>query len=130
MARQSRSTQFIEVFDFQQDKSKPGRTLSTAKIGDIFMSQLVVKPKVTTGNYYHKKTRIMFFVTKGQLECTFVHVKTKERKVLTLKPGSKVIHVPPFISFSTKNITTTPAVIIYFSTMPLRSHDSFPFPVT
>ena len=122
-------SRFIEIFDFQHDKSKPGRTLSTARIGGIYMSELIVDPGLTTGNYYHKKTKVSFFVTQGELQCTFVHVKNGLRKVMTLKPSTKVIHVPPYVSFATKNVTDTKAILVYFSNFPLRSKDSYRFDV-
>lgn len=130
MARQPGSAQFIEVFDFHRDRSKPGRTLATAKIGGLFMSELIIDPGVETGSYYHKKTKIMFFVTQGELQCTFVHVKSGDRKTINLKPCTKAIHVPPYVSFVTKNIGRDKAVAVYFTNLPLRSKDNFSFPVT
>lgn len=129
MARQLGSAKFIEVFDFHRDRSKPGRTLATARVGALYMSELIVDPGVVTGNYYHKKTKIMFFVTQGELQCTFVHIKTGEKKTINLKPCAKAIHVPPYVSFATKNISRDKAVAVYFTNLPLRSKDNFSFSV-
>ncbi|KKW41759.1 MAG: hypothetical protein UY92_C0014G0084 [Candidatus Magasanikbacteria bacterium GW2011_GWA2_56_11] len=68
----------------------------------------------------------MFFVTAGRVYAVFEHVRTKERREMTLKPGTKVLHVPPWVSFATRNESDSDkAVVVYFSNLPLRSADSF-----
>ena len=114
---------FIKIFNFVEDGSKAGRILSTAKIGDVFMSRLVIDPGVTTGNVYHKKTRIMFYVGDNPVLATFEHVITKERKEVLLNPGEKAIHVPENVALKTKNVGDTEAVIVFFSNKPIRSED-------
>lgn len=122
---------FIQIFNFEKDQSKPGRVLQTARIGDLYMSRLTIDPGVVTGNYYHKKTRIMFYVTTGELIAVFEHVRTKMRQQITMRPGVKVVHVPPFVSFATKNTSKRDkAVTVFFSNKPLRySADNFVYPV-
>ncbi|MEK7644036.1 MAG: cupin domain-containing protein [Patescibacteria group bacterium] len=120
---------FISVFQFASDKSKPGRILSTVRIGDVFMSRLVISPGVCTGNYYHRRTKLMFYAESGQLEVVFENVKTKERQKITMKPARQVIHVPSYISFATKNISEEEAILVFFSDKPLRSDDSFEYKV-
>ena len=71
---------FINVFSLEPDKTKPGRTLSTVKIGGVYMSRLIIDPGVTTGNYYHKKTSVMFYVESGSVVAIFENVVTKEHE--------------------------------------------------
>jgi len=124
------AVQFIDVFDFKPDKSKPGRTLETAKIGDVYMSRLVIDPGITTGNYFHKKTRKMFYAGGGEILAAFEHVKTKQRKEMTLEYAKQVIHVPPNVAIATKNIGYNQAILIFFSDRPLRDEeDTFPYHV-
>jgi len=121
---------FIKIFHFQQDTSKEGRVISTARIGDTYMSRLVLDPGVTSGNYYHKKTRIMFYVGNNPVLATFVQVNTGERKQILFQPGKKAVHVPEYVAFSTKNVGEEEAVIVFLSNHPLRSADDvFPFDV-
>lgn len=124
-----KSQNFIDVFQFETDKSKPGRILSTVRMGDIYMSRLSISPGVITGNYYHKKTKLMFYVGNGTLQTIFENVKTKERKEMVLKYAKQVIHVPPYVSFATKNIGKDDVIVVYFSNRPLRSEDNFTYKV-
>lgn len=128
-AQSKKNQNFIEVFHFETDKSKPGRILSTVRMGDVYMSRLIISPGVITGNYYHKKTKLMFYVGNGTLQTIFENVKTKERKEMVLKYAKQVIHVPPYVSFATKNIGKDDIVVVYFSNKPLRSDDNFTYKV-
>lgn len=116
---------FIKVFHFQEDNSKEGRLLATAKIGDVYMSRLVIDPGVTTGGYYHKETRMMFYVGNNPVEALFEHVLTGEQKKMRLEPGKQAIHVPENVIVTTKNISTGEAVLVFFSNKPLRSNDNY-----
>lgn len=120
----------VQLFVFVRDAHKPGRILSTAKIGDVYMSRLIIQPGVTTGNYYHKKTKKMFYVEKGKVLGSFENVKTKEKRQIMLLPGKHVVHVPPYVAHATKNIGTRQAILVFFSNKALRSTgDTFSHPV-
>jgi uncharacterized RmlC-like cupin family protein len=112
---------FITHFTPVTDSSKPGRVLHQVKVGDIYMSRLIMDPGVTTGNYYHKVNRLMFYVGRGTVEAHFEHVHTKEKKVLRMRPGKDVIHVPAYVALTTVNKGKDEAVCIYFSNHPLRN---------
>ncbi len=125
-----RDRHFIQIFTFLEDKTKNGRVLSTAKIGEVFMSRLTIRPGVTTGNYYHKKTKLMFYVEKGRVKAAFENVKTKEKKLTEFWGGKHVIHVPPGVALATKNVGKTKAVIVFFSNRALRDQsDSFSYEI-
>ncbi len=120
----------IQLFRFVEDKTKRGRVLSMVKIGGVYMSRLVISPGVTTGNYYHKKTKIMFYVGRGKVKAVFEQVKTKKRKELIMDPGKHVVHLPSHVALATKNIGKQKAVVVYFSNHALRdSKDAFPYHV-
>lgn len=120
-------TDFVKVFEFKQDKSKPGRVLETAKIGGVHMSRLSIDPGVVTGNYYRKQTRLMFYVGGGEVLAAFEHVKTGQRKEMMVLYGQHAIHVPPYVALATKNVGHTKAMLIFFSDNPVRMEgDVFP----
>lgn len=114
---------FVKLFRFDSDGSKPGRTMRTAKIGDIYMSVLEIEPGVTTGNYYHKNTRIMFYASGAPVKAIFEHVQTGERKEVVLKSREHAVHVPEYVAIATQNVGDAPAVLVLFSNKPLRSED-------
>lgn len=120
---------FINVFQFVKDTSKPGRTLSWCRIGDMYMSRLVIEPGVTTGNYYHKDTRVTFYVGSGQVEAAFVQVVTGQSTRLHITAAKQVVQIPSYVAHSTKNVGTEPAVLVFFSNRKLRSGDDYEFSV-
>ena len=120
---------FITKYYFNEDKSKTGRVLEKAKVGGVYISRLTIKPKQITGGYYHKKTNTIVIVEKGTIQMKFIQIKTGEEKEMTLKPGSDIVHVPPFTAFARRNVGTGTATLIIFSNRPLRSGDDFPFEV-
>ncbi len=118
---------FIQLFRFSEDKSKSGRVLSSAKIGNVYMSRLVLNPGVTSGNYYHKKTKIMFYVGRGRVKAVFEQVKSKKKYTLMMEPGKHVVHVPSYVAIATKNMGKQKAILVYFSNHALRAgNDAFP----
>lgn len=118
-----------QVFTFAADTSKSGRVLSSVRIGGVYMSRLVINPGVTTGNVYHKKTRVMMYVEKGSVIMHFVHIRTKQKKQMRLLPGVHVIHIFTHVAHATKNIGKTKAVLVFFTSRPLRDGDDYPFSV-
>ncbi len=116
---------FIQTFPFQADTSKPGRVLSSAKIGNIYMSRLVIRPGVATGNCFHKDTRVMFYVEKGEVQVSFEHVRSHEKDSFTMEPDKAVVHIPPLVAHATKNVGTDDAVLVFFSDNELRSKDCY-----
>jgi len=122
---EERGENFIQIFRFTDDVSKEGRVLSTAKVGDIYMSRLTIEPGIVTGNRFHKDTMRMFYVEKGKILAVFEHVDTKERQEVYMEPGRHAIHVPENVAFATKNVGKENAVIVLFTNNPSRSEDNF-----
>ncbi len=123
----SENQNFIQVFKFVDDVSKSGRILSTVKIGEVYMSRLLIDPGVTTGNIYHKDTSAMFFVERGEVLASFENIKTKEKKEIRVRTGTHAIHIPSFVANATKNIGTNIAVLVFFTDKRLRSGDDFDY---
>lgn len=121
--------QWITIFAFVEDKSKEGRILSVAKIGDVYMSRLMIEPGVLTGNLYHQEAKVMFYVERGSILALFEHIDTKERQELLLEPGKHVVHVPTRVAHSTKNIGRETAVIVFLTSHRLRSGDDYPYSI-
>ena len=60
--------EFITKYNFNKDTSKAGRILESVKVGKIYISRVVMKPGVITGNYYHKETSSMYMVEAGKVK--------------------------------------------------------------
>lgn len=93
------------------------------------MSRLTINPGVATGNLFHKKTRVMFYVEKGSVLASFIHVRSKEKKQIHMRPDIHVIQIPRFVAHATKNVGRTKAVLVFFSDHALRSGDDYPYEV-
>ncbi|PIZ95198.1 MAG: hypothetical protein COX81_01480 [Candidatus Magasanikbacteria bacterium CG_4_10_14_0_2_um_filter_37_12] len=117
------SEDFIEHFKMEEDNSKPGRTLWSVKVGDVYMSRLIIDPGVTTGEYYHKVNKVMLYLESGSVLLKVENVITKERTKINLQPCKDVIHIPTFVAHPTTNIGKEPAVLVFFSNYPLRKDD-------
>ena len=68
--------QFITSYKFTKDRSKPGRILEWVKVGEVFISRIVIDPGMTLSNIYNKETNVIMFVEKGRLKSKFVHIET------------------------------------------------------
>lgn len=122
-------TKFVTKYNFHKDTSKIGRILESAKVGEIYISRVVMKPGVITGNYYHKKTNSMYMVEAGKVKFKFVQIDTNETKEMELKPGSSLVNMPTFVAIASKNCGKEKAVVVVFSDRPLRSGDDYPFEI-
>lgn len=122
-------TSFLQIFEFVDDDSKPGRVISSSRIGDVTMARVSIEPGVTIGNHYHAQTRMMVYAGTGKVRGVFEHVETKERHELELTPGKEVIHCVENIAHAFTNIGDEPAILIIFSNKQLRSGDTYPYPL-
>lgn len=120
---------FIDTLPFNVDSSKSGRVLLWVRIGDIFMSRLEIQPGVVTGNYFHKDTRVTFYLGRGTVQAAFKHVETGCTSEIIIEPRKQVIHVPPLVAHATKNVGQDPAILVFFSDRKLRSGDDYEYAV-
>lgn len=122
-------TDFISSYPFHPDASKSGRILHTAKIGDVYMYRVVIAPGATGGNYFHKKTSIIYYLEKGKVMSVFEQVHTKQQKTIHLQTCQQAIHIPPYVAHATKNTGKQDALLIMFTSHPVRSGDNYPYQV-
>jgi len=118
-------TQFFTRYKFEKDFSRPGRTLQTVKVGDVYISRLGLDPSKVIGNIYYEKTNIIFFVERGRIRLHCKQINTGEDKETVVNPGDAVVHLPPYTAFSLENMENDETIIMFFSNKPLRSgeHD-------
>ncbi|MBT3418915.1 MAG: cupin domain-containing protein [Candidatus Magasanikbacteria bacterium] len=119
--------QFITEYQFKQDRRRKGRLLDWVKVGDVYISRLTLKDKAIIGNLYYRSTDVVFFVEKGKIKTKFVQAITEEEKEMVVGPGDGIIHLPPYVAFSFKNIRVKESVLIMISDKPLRSKDDKEF---
>ncbi len=46
-----------------------------------------------------------------------------------MKPGENVIHIPPYVARSIKNVGLDEALVVFFSNKKLRSDDNYEYTV-
>lgn len=123
------SDRFINTLPFNVDTSKTGRVLCWVRIGDIYMSRLEIEPGVATGNYFHKETRVTFYLGRGRVRAAFKQVETECTSDILLETRKQVIHVPSYVAHATKNVGQEPAILVFFSDRKLRSGDDYEYRV-
>lgn len=121
------STEEIDVLGFEEDSSVPGRILSTAKVGLVYMTRIRMQPGKVMGNFFHKETSRMFYVGVGSVHCRFEQSVTQERDEFDLVPGSKAVQIPPGVAFQMENTGSTSAVVVVFSNRRLNTGDEHPY---
>ncbi|MFH1286280.1 MAG: hypothetical protein ABII02_00830 [Candidatus Magasanikbacteria bacterium] len=123
MASEEKNTKFITRYAFEKDKSRPGRSLQSVKVGGVFISRLEVEPGKVVGNIYYEKTNLIFFVERGQLDFKSLQLNTGERDERFFRSGDGIIHVPPNVALAFYNRFSNLAVVIMLSDQPVRSVD-------
>src|SRR5438105_4214413 len=96
-----------EVFDLKAIEQALG-----APITHVYSNQ--IEPGATAGVHYHKTHQVAVWMREGEIEMTLEDVKTREREVLTLKPGNKMLLVPREMYHAASNKTDKPALAIMF----------------
>jgi mannose-6-phosphate isomerase-like protein (cupin superfamily) len=120
---------FMRRYRFEKDTSRPGRSLQCVKVGDVYVTRLVIDPGKILGNLYYKQTNLIFFVEYGRLEMKCVQVHTKEEAEMLIGPGEGIIHLPPYVGIGLKNFGKKKAVLIMLSNKPLRSDDEYEYQI-
>ena len=86
-----------------------------------------IEPGRTRANHYHKKKEEWIAPAAGTIELTTEDIRnhTKERYLLDVQTKEySLIHIPPFIAHTLKNIGNSPASIIVFSQTPEDQSDT------
>lgn len=123
------ANQFITEYVFQTDRSKPGRTLDTVKVGEVYISRLTMDPFIVSGNLYHENTNVILFVTAGKVRFSFIHKETGKKRDIMMEPGERIIHWPPGVACASKNLVNEQSIVYFFSNRAFRSDDDHPFEV-
>jgi len=120
---------FIQIFRLSEDNTKPGRVLYSAKIGEVYMTRIMIDPGVIIGNHYRKNTRVMYHLCSGQALVVFEDVATKQKQEFMLRQKREVVHVPENVALAVKNVGNDVAELVAFSNNPLRSEDTVEYKV-
>ncbi len=125
----AKQTLFIQQFPFERDIREDARALETAKVGDVHISRIEIKPQAIIGNLYYNTTDVIFFLESGSLRMKFFQIHTHEEKEVIYNPGDGIIHLPAQVAFAFSNIYDVSAVLIMFSNKSLQSDDDTSFPL-
>ena len=91
-----------------------------------------IKPGRSRANHYHLKKEEWIALAAGKILISLEDTRTKEKERLmldTLSEDFQVVHIPPFIAHSVKNIGTGEAGIVVFSKTPEDKADTFPYTI-
>jgi uncharacterized RmlC-like cupin family protein len=113
------------AFKIDEDPKKPGRRQEVfdlkaieqalgAPITHVYSNE--IQPGATAGVHYHKQHQVAVWMREGEIEMTLEDVKTREREVLCLKPGNRLLLIPALMYHAASNKTNKPALAIMFAT--------------
>ena len=112
-------------YKIDEDPRKPGRRQEVfdlkaiehalgAPIHYVYSNQ--IQPGATAGMHYHKQHQVAVWMRDGELEMTLEDMRSKEREVIVLRPGNRLLLVPKEVYHSAANKTDMPALAIMFAT--------------
>jgi len=88
-----------------------------------------ITPGMVRANHYHKKKEEWIAPTAGSVEISTLNVRTncKEKVILDTQPKVySIVHIPPYIAHSLKNIGNGDASVVVFSKTPEDKSDTIP----
>ena len=89
-----------------------------------------ITPGRSRANHYYLKKEGWIALAVGKILISLEDTRTEEKERIMLDILSEdfqVIHIPPFIAHSVKNIGTGEASIMVFSKTPEDKADTFPY---
>jgi dTDP-4-dehydrorhamnose 3,5-epimerase-like enzyme len=112
-------------YKIDEDPRKPGRRQEVfdlkvieqalgAPIQYVYSNE--IQPGAIAGMHYHKQHQVAVWMREGELEMTLEDVRSKEREVIVLQPGSRLLLVRKEVYHSAANKTDMPALAIMFAT--------------
>jgi uncharacterized RmlC-like cupin family protein len=119
-------------FKIDVDPAKPGRrqevfdlkaieTALGAPVTFVYSNQ--IQPGATAGMHYHKQHQVAVWIRDGELEMTLEDMRSKEREVVILRPGNRLLLVPTEVYHAAANKSDKPALAIMFATTKPRDPD-------
>lgn len=112
-------------YKIDTDPKKPGRRqevfdlkLIEAAIGApiAYVYSNHIQPGATAGMHYHKQHQVAVWMRDGELEMTLEDVSSREREVVKLTPGNRLLLIPKLVYHAAANKSDNPALIIVFAT--------------
>ncbi len=114
---------FISEYFFEEDRSREGRTMLHAKVGDVHISRVSIDANAVVGNLIFHTTSLMCFMEFGRVRLKCIEPKLKLEREIIMEPGNHVVHIPPGVGFAMKNLDNKGSLLVVFSNKPLRSQD-------
>ena len=117
-------------FKIDVDPKKPGRRQEVFDLKAIekaigapitYVYSNEIQPGATAGVHYHKGHQVAVWMREGEIELTLEDVKTREREVIVLRPGNKLLLVPTEMYHAAANKSGKPALAIMFATSGPRN---------
>ena len=102
-----------------------------SKFGHLFLVTFD-EEKALRGNHYHAKKHEYYIVIEGKIKVVLLDVKTKERKVLILKPQKdkyQKLRIGPNIAHACYNLTPKAIMIGYFSHPYHKNKDTISYKI-
>ena len=99
---------------------------------DIHTYIVSITPSMIRANHYHKKKEEWIALTGGIIELMTVDIRTNHKERMILDAKSKdyaIVHIPPYIAHSLKNVGSCDAGVVVFSLTPEEVADTIPFEV-
>jgi dTDP-4-dehydrorhamnose 3,5-epimerase-like enzyme len=99
---------------------------------DIHTYLVSISPNMTRANHYHKKKEEWIAPTAGIIEISTVDTRTNKKEKIVLDTNTEeysIVHIPPYIAHSLKNIGNCHASVVVFSKTPEDKTDTIPFEV-
>lgn len=99
---------------------------------DIHTYLVSIAPNMTRANHFHKKKEEWIALTSGVVELSTLDIRTENKERIVLDTRTKeysIVHIPPYIAHSLKNIGSYDASVVVFSKTPEDVSDSIPFEV-
>jgi len=96
---------------------------------DVHTYLVSIAPNMTRANHFHKKKEEWIALTAGVVELTTLDIRTKNKERIVLDTKTKeysIVHIPPDIAHSLKNIGICDASVLVFSKTPEDVSDTIP----
>lgn len=105
---------------------------SDEPFSDVHSYLVFITPDMTRANHYHKEKHEWIAPASGIIEIRLENVETAEKEIIIINSKHSdysIIHVPPFVAHSIKNIGNAEACIVVFSKNAMDKTDTIPYEV-
>lgn len=103
------------------------------EIADTGLWQTVVYGRMNSGavlgNHYHKRTTILFHLTRGRARVDSVHVETCQRSEIILEENTGTL-LPTMVAHAIRFLEAAEFIMLKDLRFDPNDPDTYPFPVT